>query len=108
MAHWRSTLALDEAALKWRALAERQRAYFVQLYHTGRWRRYYSEARSIRPYGESRIAEPFEPGSLGVREVRSGLLLFWLAPVFGGAARGGKADPIRTASIRFRGYMTLV
>jgi uncharacterized repeat protein (TIGR03809 family) len=43
MAHWRSTLALNEAAQKWRALAERRRKHFVELYHTGRWKRYYGE-----------------------------------------------------------------
>jgi uncharacterized repeat protein (TIGR03809 family) len=43
MAHWRSTLSLNEAAQKWRVLAERRRAHFVELYHTGRWRRYYGE-----------------------------------------------------------------
>lgn len=34
--------ALDEPARKWRALAERRRAHFVELYQTGRWRHYYS------------------------------------------------------------------
>src|SRR5882724_496139 len=33
-----------EATRKWHALAERRRAYFVELYRSGRWRRYYSEA----------------------------------------------------------------
>ena len=31
-------------ARKWKALAERRRNYLVELYQTGRWRRYYSEA----------------------------------------------------------------
>jgi uncharacterized repeat protein (TIGR03809 family) len=43
MVHWRSTLALNEAAQKWRMLAERRRAHFVELYHTKRWKRYYGE-----------------------------------------------------------------
>jgi uncharacterized repeat protein (TIGR03809 family) len=43
MAYWRSTLALNEVAQKWRILAERRRAHFVELYNTGRWKRYYSE-----------------------------------------------------------------
>jgi uncharacterized repeat protein (TIGR03809 family) len=43
MAYWRSTPALDGAAQKWRILAERRRAHFVELYHTGRWKRYYGE-----------------------------------------------------------------
>jgi uncharacterized repeat protein (TIGR03809 family) len=47
MAHWHSTLALDEAAQKWRALAERRRAHFVELYHTGRWKRYYEEEQFL-------------------------------------------------------------
>ena len=32
-----------ETTRKWHALAERRRAYFVELYTSGRWRRYYSE-----------------------------------------------------------------
>jgi len=33
----------DEVALKWRALADKRRAYFIELYESGRWRHYYSE-----------------------------------------------------------------
>ena len=33
----------SEIARKWRALAERRRAHFIELYRSGRWRRYYSE-----------------------------------------------------------------
>lgn len=47
MAHWRSTLALNEAVQKWRALAERRRAHFVELHHTRRWTRYYSEEQFL-------------------------------------------------------------
>ena len=47
MAHWHFTPALDEVAQKWRALAERRRAHFVELYHTGRWKRYYSEEQFL-------------------------------------------------------------
>lgn len=32
-----------ETTRKWHALAERRRAYFVDLYRSGRWRRYYTE-----------------------------------------------------------------
>jgi hypothetical protein len=32
-----------EIARQWRELAERRRAHFIELYRTGRWRRYYSE-----------------------------------------------------------------
>ena len=47
MAHWHSTPALGEVAQKWRALADRRRAHFVELYHTGRWKRYYSEEQFL-------------------------------------------------------------
>jgi uncharacterized repeat protein (TIGR03809 family) len=47
MSHWRSTLALNEAAQKWRALAERRRAHFVEFYHTKRWKRYYDEEQFL-------------------------------------------------------------
>ena len=47
MAHWHSTPALDDVAQKWRALAEWRRAHFVELYHTGRWKRYYSEEQFL-------------------------------------------------------------
>ncbi len=33
----------DRIARKWRDLAERRRAYFMELYRSGRWQRYYSE-----------------------------------------------------------------
>jgi|GEM_PF-2870603 hypothetical protein len=32
-----------EIARQWRELAERRRAHFIELYRSGRWRRYYSE-----------------------------------------------------------------
>jgi hypothetical protein len=32
-----------QVARKWHALAERQRAYYVELYRTDRWRRFYSD-----------------------------------------------------------------
>jgi uncharacterized repeat protein (TIGR03809 family) len=43
MSAWPPEHALDEIALKWRALAERRRAYFIELFQTGRWKRYFSE-----------------------------------------------------------------
>ena len=43
MSEWRTSLALLKAAEKWRALSERRRAHLVELYHSGRWKRYYSE-----------------------------------------------------------------
>jgi hypothetical protein len=33
-----------ESARKWQSLAERRRSYFVDLYRSGRWTRYYDEA----------------------------------------------------------------
>jgi uncharacterized repeat protein (TIGR03809 family) len=42
-----SVHALDAAAQKWRALAERRRAYLVGLYDSGRWKRYFTEAQLI-------------------------------------------------------------
>jgi uncharacterized repeat protein (TIGR03809 family) len=35
---------MTQAVLKWRDLAERRRAHFVELYESGRWRLYYSDA----------------------------------------------------------------
>jgi uncharacterized repeat protein (TIGR03809 family) len=50
--------ALDEVAHKWRALAERRRAHFLELYHSGRWRRYYSEAQFLQRMRETiRLSE---------------------------------------------------
>ena len=53
MAHWHSTVALNEAAQKWRALAERRRAHFVELYHAKRWKRYYDEEQFLLKMGEA-------------------------------------------------------
>jgi uncharacterized repeat protein (TIGR03809 family) len=47
MSYWPSSQALEIAARKWRALAERRRAHFVELYHSGRWKRYYSEEQFL-------------------------------------------------------------
>ena len=33
----------DEIARQWQVLAERRRNHLLELYRTGRWRRYYSE-----------------------------------------------------------------
>ena len=35
--------AMDQAALKWRELAERRRAHIVDLYQSGRWEHYYTK-----------------------------------------------------------------
>ena len=37
-------LASVETARKWLGLAERRRAYFVDLYRSGRWTRHYDES----------------------------------------------------------------
>jgi len=37
-----SSAPQDPVAQKWRALAERRRADFVELYRSGRWKRYYT------------------------------------------------------------------
>jgi len=39
--------ALEAVAQKWRALAERRRAHFLELCDTGRWRHYYSETQFL-------------------------------------------------------------
>jgi hypothetical protein len=38
---------LDEVAQKWRALAERRCAHFLELRRSGRWRYYYGEAQFL-------------------------------------------------------------
>lgn len=44
----RSTaLPSDQIAQRWRDLAERRRSHFVELYQSGRWKHYYSEADFI-------------------------------------------------------------
>jgi hypothetical protein len=36
-------VATARVALKWRDLAERRRAYFIELHESGRWKRYYDD-----------------------------------------------------------------
>jgi uncharacterized repeat protein (TIGR03809 family) len=36
-----------EYARQWHGLAKRRRDYFVELYRSGRWRRYYTEERFL-------------------------------------------------------------
>jgi hypothetical protein len=40
--------AMDQAALKWRDLAERRRAHFVELYKSGRWKHYFDTEEQFR------------------------------------------------------------
>ena len=37
----------ERIALKWRNLAERRRDHHVELYQSGRWKHYYSEAEFL-------------------------------------------------------------
>ena len=47
MAYQRFPHAMDPAARKWRDLAERRRAHFVELFESGRWRHYYSDTEFL-------------------------------------------------------------
>ena len=50
--------ALDAVAQKWRLLAGRRRAHFAELFHSGRWKHYYSEEQYLQRMRESiRMAE---------------------------------------------------
>ena len=53
MSAWRPRHAFDDVAQKWRALAERRRAHLVELYDSGRWKRYYSEEQFVRRMREA-------------------------------------------------------
>jgi uncharacterized repeat protein (TIGR03809 family) len=53
MSEWHPEHALDAVALKWRSLAERRRAHFIELYQTGRWKHYYSEERFLHHMREA-------------------------------------------------------
>jgi uncharacterized repeat protein (TIGR03809 family) len=66
--------ALDEVAQKWRALAERRLAHFVELCESGRWRRYYSEEQFLYRMREAiRLSERWAQIALGrPGEVRPG------------------------------------
>jgi uncharacterized repeat protein (TIGR03809 family) len=58
MSYWSSPHTLEVAARKWRALAERRCAHFVELYHSGRWKRYYSEEQLLLRWREAiRVSE---------------------------------------------------
>lgn len=37
----------EQLAQKWSKLAERRRAHFIELYNTGRWKHYYTEAEFL-------------------------------------------------------------
>lgn len=51
---------------KWRALADRRRAHFIELYDTGRWKHYYSEEMLLERTREAvRLAETWEQLAAG-------------------------------------------
>ena len=39
-----TALPSDQVAQRWRDLADRRRSYFIELYESGRWKLYYTEA----------------------------------------------------------------
>ena len=45
--------SLEPVALKWRNLIERRRAHFIELYLTGRWKRYYEEEQFLIIFRET-------------------------------------------------------
>ena len=47
------TPSLQSVALKWRNLIERRRAHFIELYLTGRWKRYYTEEQFLVMFRET-------------------------------------------------------
>jgi len=49
MPAWITTQTLNNAVLKSRVLAERRRAHLLELYQTGRWKRYFTEERFLMP-----------------------------------------------------------
>jgi uncharacterized repeat protein (TIGR03809 family) len=54
-------IPLVEIAQRWRALAGRRRAHYVELYHSGRWKRYYSEQEFLRRLREAiRLSERWD------------------------------------------------
>ena len=64
--------ALDAVAQKWRDLAERRRAHFLELYASGRWKHYYNEEQFLYRMREAirvaqrwaEIAPPMDEGAL--------------------------------------------
>ncbi len=45
--------AMDRAAQKWRLLAERRQAHFIELYQSGRWKHYYTDEEFVLRMRES-------------------------------------------------------
>ncbi len=48
-------LSSGQLAQRWRDLAERRRSHFIELYQTGRWKHYYTEAEFV-----TRLREVFQ------------------------------------------------
>jgi uncharacterized repeat protein (TIGR03809 family) len=47
MSQFRSMAVLEQASWKWQELAERRRAHLVELFHSGRWNRYFTEQQFL-------------------------------------------------------------
>jgi len=47
MSALKSAHALDEVAQKWRTLAEKRHAHFLDLVQSGRWKHYYHNERQL-------------------------------------------------------------
>ena len=68
MSTWHNARPYDDVARKWRDLAERRRAHFVDLYRSGRWKHYYTEEQFLARMREvihaaetwTRLASPAE------------------------------------------------
>jgi uncharacterized repeat protein (TIGR03809 family) len=62
---------LDDLGQRWRVLAERRRAHFIDLFNSGRWKHYYSEQQFLLQLREAiqlserwaMIAPPPEAGA---------------------------------------------
>jgi uncharacterized repeat protein (TIGR03809 family) len=66
-------LTPDQIAQRWRDLAERRRSYFIELYESGRWKHYYTEADFVMRLREvfqaadrwEKLASPRPPAPTG-------------------------------------------
>jgi uncharacterized repeat protein (TIGR03809 family) len=47
MIPWQSTQRMDAIAQKWRKFAELRREHYLELYRSGRWSEFYTEAQFI-------------------------------------------------------------
>ncbi len=47
MSAWKSAHALEEVAQKWRTLAERRHAHFLDLQQSGRWKNFYDSEQQF-------------------------------------------------------------